>query len=190
MAACLIRSFWELAPTHHVRLTAYGMISDRELTLAHGRFLSRLKYRLRALGSTIQYLLVNEWSDGQRHVHILVRTDFDLTSGIIRDLWAKSLPGVQFTHHCAPVRSPTAIARYVVKNLKDDAKKELPPRSFRGRIFTYSRGFFTKPVAALWKEQLREWYAVPQTVHPEERLPDQGSDRTSLTTEGLMIMEG
>jgi hypothetical protein len=58
------------------------------------------------------------------------------------------------------VRSPAAIARYVVKDIKHDAKKELAPATFQGRIFTYSRGFFTKSVTTLWKEQLWEWYPV------------------------------
>jgi hypothetical protein len=87
-----------------------------------------------------------------------VRADTDLPSALIRELWARTLPGQHFTHHCAPVRNPVAIARYVVKHLKDDSKKELPPRSFRGRLFSYSRGFFTSSVAALWHEQLRVWY--------------------------------
>ena len=136
-------------------MTVFGMISDRDLSLAVSRFLRRLRYRLGTLGC--EYLLVNEWSDGHRHMHILIRTGFALTSAMIRELWAKSLPGMPFTHHCGPVRNPAAIANYVVKHLRDDSKKELAPRSFKGRIYSYSKGFFSKKVAALWDEQLREW---------------------------------
>jgi len=46
----------------------------------------------------------------------------------------------------------------VVKHLNDASKKELPPSIFKGRIYSYSRHFLTGPVAALWEEQLREWY--------------------------------
>jgi hypothetical protein len=46
----------------------------------------------------------------------------------------------------------------VVKHLKDASKKELPPETFRGRIYTYSRRFFTKQVAIIWQEQMQEWF--------------------------------
>src|SRR5262249_13403056 len=145
MALCLQRSFRDLPPTHEARVTVFGLISDRELSRAVGRFLRRLKYRLR--GSGWEYLLVNEWSDGHRHMHLLVRTGFDLIPAVIRELWAKTLPAVPFTHHCGPVRTPAAIAKYLVKDLADDSKKELPRQNFRGRIFSYSKRFFTKKVA-------------------------------------------
>ncbi len=135
-----------------------GVISDGHLSLAVGRFLRRLKYRFGTLRSIFEYLLVNEWSEGQRHFHILVRVTVDLTRQMIRILWKKTLPDVPFTCHCEAVRNPEAIARYVVKDLRDASKKELAPQTFSGRLYTYSRGFFTKPVAALWKDQLREWY--------------------------------
>src|SRR5262249_54233251 len=68
MARCLIRSFQTLPPTHMIRLTAFAMLTDRELTKRIRQFLDRLRYRV-----PLEYLLVNEWSDGHRHVHILVR---------------------------------------------------------------------------------------------------------------------
>jgi hypothetical protein len=141
-------------------LTIFAVIGDQDLSQANGRFLSRLRYLLKKLGSGFAYFLINEWSEGHRHIHILVRVKADLTRHMIRELWAKTLPGVPFTYHCAPVRSPAAIAKYVVKDLRDCSKKELAPGTFRGRLYTYSRNFFTKPVAALWKEQLREWYSM------------------------------
>jgi len=147
-----------LVPTHEVRVTVLGVISDGHLSLAVGRFLRRLKYRFGTLRSIFEYLLINEWSEGQRHFHILVRATVDLIRQMIRILWKKTLPGVAFTCHCAPVRNPVAIGRYVVKDLRNASKKELAPRTFTGRIYTYSRGFFSKPVADLWKEQLQEWY--------------------------------
>lgn len=159
-AACLRLSFRKLPPTHEIRVTVLAVIGDQRLSLAYGRFLLRLKYRLGKIGSRWAYFLMNEWSDGHRHVHILVWVDVDITKQMIRELWAKTLPGVRFTCHCEPVRSPAAIARYVVKHIKDHSKKELPPGTFEGRIFTYSRHFFTKPVAELWKEQIREWFSA------------------------------
>jgi hypothetical protein len=147
-------------------VTVFGAISDREFTLAIGRFLRRLRYRLRRLGSGFEYFAMNEWSEGHRHVHIVVRAGADVTPAMIRALWEKTLPGVPFTHHCAPVRQPIGLANYLVKNLKDCSKKELPPGSFRGRIYTYSRHFFTKPVATIWEEQRKEWYPA-RTLQPD-----------------------
>jgi hypothetical protein len=149
-------------------VTVYGLISDRDLSLANSRFLRRLKYWLGKLGSTCEYFLINEWSDGHRHNHIVLRVTVPLTKKTIRALWEKTLACPNFTCHCAPVRNPGGLARYVVKDLKDRAKKELPPRSFQGRLFSYSRHFFTKSVAALWEEQVREWYPQPQAVLPRK----------------------
>jgi hypothetical protein len=158
MAACLRLSFRDLPPTHEVRVTVLGLISDRDLSLAISSFLRRLRYRLKTLGSGLEYFAVNEWSEGNRHVHILVRADADVTPRLIGALWAKTLPGLLFHHHCAPVRNPGGIANYVVKHLKDGSKKELAPSTFKRRLITYSRRFFTRPVAVLWEQQLREWY--------------------------------
>jgi hypothetical protein len=158
MAACLRRSFRELSPTHELRLTVLGIISDRELSLAISRFLRRLRYWLSCLGLGFEYFTVQEWSDGHRHTHILVRTEADLTPEVVGTLWQKTLPSMQVTKHCDRVRNPVGMANYVVKHLKDSSKKELPPEGFQGRIYAYSRHFFTKQVAALWKEQCQEWY--------------------------------
>jgi hypothetical protein len=141
-------------------VTVLAIIDDRDFSLAVGRFMRRLRYALGKLQSSLEYLVMNEWSEGLRHVHILVRVLIDLTRETVRWLWAKTLPGPRFTCHCDPVRIPAAIARYIVKDLKDNSKKELAPQTFNGRIYTYSRGFFTKSVATLWKEQVQEWYSA------------------------------
>jgi hypothetical protein len=140
-----------------IRIAVFALITDRDLSRAIGRFLGKLKCLFRELYG-FEYLVVNEWSEGHRHMHILVRTRAELTPRMIGELWEKTLPGLPFTHYCKPVRNPIGIANYVVKHLKDDAKKELPPESFRGKVYLYSHGFFTKKVAALWKEQIQEWY--------------------------------
>jgi len=164
LSACLQRSFRDLGPTHEIRVTVLAVICDRRLSLAVSRFLRRLKYALGRVRSGCEYFVVNEWSEGSRHIHILVRVVADLAREMVRFLWAKTLPGIQFHCHCAVVRSPAAIARYIVKHLKDDSKKELAPLTFKGRIYTYSRNFFTRPVADLWKEQLEEWYPARATL--------------------------
>jgi hypothetical protein len=131
------------------------VVKDLTLTEARTRFLGRLQRRLR--GGGFEYFAVNEWHDGHRHFHILIRTGFNLTRAVVRELWGRSLPGVDFTHYCQPVGDADAVAKYVVKDLNEDLKKELPPRSFRGRVISYSKGFFVKKPADLWAEQLEEW---------------------------------
>jgi hypothetical protein len=154
----LKRSFQELPPTHELRLTVLGIITDREVSKAISSYLRRLKYRLKRLGSGFEYFVMNEWSDGHRHTHLLVRTVVDLTSQIVGALWRKTLPNLHVTYHCGRVRNLVGMANYMVKHLKDSSRKELPPESFKGRIYSYSRGFFTKQLGTLWKEQLGEWY--------------------------------
>jgi len=89
MAACLRRSFRERPPTHELRVTVLGMISDRALSLALQKFLRRMRYRLGRLGSDFEYFVVNEWSEGHRHVHVVVRAEADLTREHVRTLWQK-----------------------------------------------------------------------------------------------------
>jgi hypothetical protein len=130
------------------------LTTDKELSDGLTRYLWRLRYRLK----DVEYLAVNEWAGGHRHIHALVRTGGELTPGLVGDLWGKSLPGLSFTHHCGPVRDSVAVARYLVKDIKDGSKKEVPPQSFRGRLLRYSKGFFSAKVADLWREQIAEWY--------------------------------
>src|SRR5207244_2635053 len=88
-AKCLVRSFEELPPTHMIRLTSFAMLlSDRELTKRLQRFLERLRYRV-----PCEYLLVNEWNGGHRHVHLLIRADGEITAELVSELWAKVIPG-------------------------------------------------------------------------------------------------
>jgi hypothetical protein len=168
LATCLRRSFRTLPPTHEVRLTVHAVISDRDLSLAISSVLRRLRYRLGTMGSGCEYLAMNEWSEGHRHTHILLRVNGVLTRQTIRAIWAKTLPGLPFTCHCDMVRNPVGLANYMVKNVKVGAKKELAPTTFRGRLYNYSRNFFTSPVAFLWNAQLREWYPARGTLGVRE----------------------
>ena len=57
----------------------------------------------------------------------------------------------------------------MVKHVEDASKKELPPDSFRGRFYSYSQGCFTKSVAALWRDQLADWY--PSIANEDVNVP-------------------
>jgi hypothetical protein len=79
-------------------VTVFALISDRDLSGAVGSFLHRLRYRLKGLGSGLEYFVMNEWSDGHRHIHVLLRADADLTPRLIGALWKRTLPSIPFTH--------------------------------------------------------------------------------------------
>ena len=77
MAAALRRSFESLPPTHFVRVTMLDPIKPRNLSLCLGKFLRRLRRR------DCEYFALNEWHEGRRHHHILVRTDGKLSSAVV-----------------------------------------------------------------------------------------------------------
>jgi hypothetical protein len=153
-ATCLLRSFEVLPPTHMIRLTCFAMFSDRELTKRITRFLGRLRYWV-----PCEYLLVNEWSDGHRHMHILVRAGSEVTAELVSNLWHKVLRGPRGfgTSYCRPVRNPAGLARYTVKHVRDASKAEVAPKTYQGRVMTYSKGFLSRPIETLWRESLEDW---------------------------------
>ena len=118
------------------------------------RFLKRLRYRV-----ACEYLVVNEWNGGHRHVHLLIRADGEITAELVSELWAKVIPGPRSirSSYCGPVENPIGAARYIVKCVRDEGKKEVAPRSYQGRVMTCSRGFLSQSMDALWREQVREW---------------------------------
>jgi hypothetical protein len=102
---------------------------------------------------------MNEWREGHRHVHIVVRAGDEIQPNLVSDLWAKVHPGPKSSRscYCRHVQNPAGLARYLVKNIKDAAKKEVAPKSYGGRVMTYSRGFLTRPMEVLWREELNDW---------------------------------
>jgi hypothetical protein len=120
MSAALRRSFRELPPTHFVRVTVLDLIRSQDLTKAVGKFLRRLRRR------GCEYFAISEWSESQRHHHILVRANGDLTG--VPALWRASCGGARVTSYCKPVTSAEAAARSVLKDVRSAVKKELPPR--------------------------------------------------------------
>jgi hypothetical protein len=55
------------------------------------------------------------------------------------------------------VRSAEASARYVVKDLRDGSKKEVPPEEFGGRLFSCSKRFLSQPLKALLRAVVDDW---------------------------------
>jgi hypothetical protein len=162
MSAALRRSFAALPPTHFVRVTVLGRIMPQELTRCVRGFLRRLRWR------GCEYLAVSEWSEGQRHHHILVRTEGELTAAVVAELWKASCPGARVTSYCRQVRSAEATARYIVKDVKDGSKKEIPPEEFGGRLFSSSKHFLTAPLNVITRAVVEEWQTQAR-YRPETR---------------------
>ena len=153
MSEALRLSFQTVPTTHFVRVTVLDPIRPKELTRCVRSVLRRLKWR------GCEYFALNEWSEGKRHHHILVRSGGELTQTVVRELWRASCRGGRGTSFCEPVRSVEAAARYIVKDLKDGSKKEVPPAEFGGKLFSYSPGFLAEPLKALLKAVVAEWRA-------------------------------
>jgi hypothetical protein len=117
------------------------MLSDRELTRRLTLFLRRLRYRVQC-----EYLLVNEWNGGHRHTHLLVRAQGEVTAELVSELWTKVIPGPPAirSSYCRPVEDPIRVARYMVKHVADEGKKEMALRSYGGRVMTCSKGFLSQ----------------------------------------------
>ena len=164
-----------------IRLTCYAMLTDRELTTRLRRFLERLRYRV-----PCENLLVKEWGGGHRHVHLLVRACGEIRPELVSDLWAKFIPGPKSIRstYCRPVQNLIGAARYIVKHVTDPTKKEVAPRTYEGRVMTYSKAFFSQSMKALWREQVREWNMRRGQKKPaetdEQRLPRQEARHSGM----------
>ena len=164
MSEALRRSFTVLPPTHFVRVAVLDPMRPKELTRCVRSFLRRLRRR------GCEYFAANEWREGRRHHHVLVRAEGNLTSAVVSELWCASCPGARVTSYCEPVRSVEAAVRYVVKDLRDGSKKEVPPAEFGGKLFSYSKGFLSEPLKALMRAVVDEWRARARTrTGPQKR---------------------
>jgi hypothetical protein len=150
-----------LPATHFVRLSA-PQVDERDLSKAFGRFKQKLRRR-----TGCEWFAVHEWQSSH-HLHLLVRTAHVLTTAEVGELWRRCLPeGVVGSHYCQPVKNPKAVARYVVKDTREGCER-LPPRSFRGKHYSYSRKFFPRPVKVLWAEIRHEWHQKKNRSAPSE----------------------
>jgi hypothetical protein len=151
MSAALRRSFAVLPPTHFLTLAVRDPMGAKELTGCVGRFLRRLRWR------GCEYLALNEWREGRRHHHVLVRAEGELKSALVAELWRASCGGARVRSYCEPVRGVEAAGRYVLKDVKDGRKKEVPPADFGGKLFSYSKHFLAEPMQVLLRAVVEEW---------------------------------
>jgi hypothetical protein len=150
LASVLKLSFQTLPPSHHLRVTPatewhYGRRRDLLAGLTRG-----LHRR------SIEYCRVNEWSQGVHHWHLLLRVPPGVEEKGVRKLVRRVLGQVNYS--LEPVRDPAALANYIVKNLKDDETKEMPPEDWRGRLYQPSKGFLAANSRVLWRRCYAEWY--------------------------------
>jgi hypothetical protein len=92
-------------------------------------------------------------------MHILVRSAGEITPELVGELWRKVLGGPKSfgTSYCRSIRNPAGAARYIVKHVNDAAKKEVAPKTYGGRVMTYSKRFLTRSMESLWREEVKAW---------------------------------
>ena len=79
---------------------------------------------------------------------MLLRVGAGITRRAVRE--AKRVAGVRCS--VQPVRNVVGVANYLFKHTKrPERKAELTPANFRGRMYTVSKGFLTKPFKDLWQ---------------------------------------
>jgi hypothetical protein len=145
-AICLIRSFADRPPTHHVVIRPIGSRPAAEFAKDIGKLMTRLRSGV----GELDYARVFEWSQGQIHAHLLLRMAKG-SGKLVREILNRVRPdGYQTT--CRPIRNVIAMARYLVKHTRNpDRKTELTPSGFRGRMFQASRHFLIAPIRVLWQ---------------------------------------
>ncbi len=80
---CLTRSLRDLPATHFLTLRpGPALVGDAAFTKATTRFFALLRKR----SSALEYLVMNEWKNGTRHAHALVRASGRLSRRVVRDV--------------------------------------------------------------------------------------------------------
>jgi hypothetical protein len=131
---------------------AHPEVSDTVRGLCLGRFRERLRRRARKRCLALFIIGVHEWSNGRPHLHVLLITAILFTEDELWALWKACCRGCWAHCYCKPARTVPAAVAYVFKCVNDPEKKELVPKSFRGRVVFHSRGFLTKPLRQLLKD--------------------------------------
>lgn len=116
---------------YEIRLTSKRVTDDKLLSAAHSRFFKSLRRQF-----ALDYWSINEWSRGRRHLHAIIRVPGEIEHTLVADFWRQAILGENASSHIGAVRDQIAIATYLTK------LEELPPQSFRGRLFNASRSFW------------------------------------------------
>lgn len=164
----LRRSFKELPPTQHLRLTlTSGHYHPHVTCREQSKIVSELCKAI--VRRKTEYFRANEWSPttAQRHQHFLLRSNhvwdrddaWEVVSGVLTRHRRKN-PEAEWhvDLRLEPVHDPDAIAKYVVKDVIDPAKKSHPPHWYRGQIAKPSGSFLSKSKDELWLECRRDWH--------------------------------
>jgi hypothetical protein len=153
MNLCFRASFAELPPTHEARVTVFDPVGG--LGKARSKVLRTLRKECKC-----ELFWIWEWSDGVQHLHILIRlVEGKLNGPVFGKVCARALGEVRFSPHCAPIGDVDDMGQYVVKTGRFKGKLEMPPRSFVGKLYHFTSGFFCKSRRVLEKECVAAWKA-------------------------------
>jgi hypothetical protein len=118
---------------------------------------------LRSFYGSIEYFAVLEFTTKTRlpHLHLLLYGCY-IEQAHLSGLWFKAthFTGIKpaYIVYVEKPRSQNGSALYALKYaINPDKDNQDIPEDWRGRKVTYSDNFFSKPVAAIWKELLTQW---------------------------------
>ena len=122
-------------------------MTNEAFSEAAPKFLQALRYR--CPGQIFEYLKVNEWRRAVQYAHVLLRVRGRISRRAVRE--AKRVAGVRCS--VKPVKNVVGVANYLFKHTKrPERKAELTPATFRGRMYSVTKGFLTMPFKDLWRE--------------------------------------
>lgn len=144
-------SVQRLPPTHFLTLRPGPTVPHNSSGKCCTKFWRAARRRGRC--PELEYLAVREWKGGVQHAHALIRVPRGISTRALRRIVRDSGAAAGVRVSCKRVRTHHGAVNYLCKHTRRREKKaELPPRSFRGKIYVASRGFLTASVDELWRE--------------------------------------
>lgn len=170
LGACLILSAETYPPSLTVRITPQDPTSYDTWR----RFLAKFHATLKR--SEINYFNKLEFGRSGFHNHLLLRCEADFDEVRVRRTLTTlaDTMEISITTYVARIRCVNAICRYVAKDTSDFRRIVPPPPSFRGRTFTYSRGYLAAPMRTLRLQVWSRWYPGQRDALTETATPQSG----------------
>jgi len=166
----LVRSCLRLPPTHFATFTFPLLYYGWNSTQIINRFLKALRRQLPRGTAFHQVWRVDPQTKGRfPHVHMLIRSDCDITTEMIRPLWREIWDGEDVEADCRQVDDVTGVVQYFTKHGED--QKRIPKQEWQGRLSGGDRRFYVNTKKSLFTdEHYRQDYDTAVLAELEARL--------------------
>jgi hypothetical protein len=125
-----------------LRLTVSSAVASRVVSALFSTFFRILRAKVKC-----EYFAINEWASGHRHLHGMIRSDEEISRELVAKIWSSVLDNNVGSQHSDRIRDQVRYAKYVTKMMV------VPPPQFKGKLHSYSRGFFTDAITQRMKEK-------------------------------------